>query len=51
VQKVLIDGEVYFDRDRDATDRAEREKRKKALLDKAKEQQKESAPAGRRRPS
>jgi len=51
VQKVLIDGQVYFDRDRDATDRAARDQRKKALLEKAKEQQKESAPAGRRRPS
>jgi imidazolonepropionase-like amidohydrolase len=51
VQKVFIDGEQYFDRERDGTERAERDKRKKALLDKAKEQQKESAPAGRRRPS
>jgi imidazolonepropionase-like amidohydrolase len=51
VQKVFIDGERYFDRERDGSERVEREKRKKALLEKAKEQQKESAPAGRRRPS
>ncbi len=51
VQKVLIDGELYFDRDRDASERTEREARKKALLDKAKEQQKRSTPPGGRRPS
>jgi imidazolonepropionase-like amidohydrolase len=32
VQKVLIDGEVYFDRDKDLSGRAEREIRKKAQL-------------------
>ncbi len=53
VQKVLIDGEVYFDRDRDVSRRAERESRIKALIEKEKEQQKKAAPspAGRRRPS
>jgi adenine deaminase len=36
VQKTLIDGRVYFDRDRDITDRADRAKEKKTLLDKEK---------------
>src|SRR5260370_13056684 len=36
VQKTLIDGRVYFDRKRDIAERAEREKEKKALLDKQK---------------
>jgi imidazolonepropionase-like amidohydrolase len=48
VQKVIIDGELYFDRDRDATDRATREKEKKALIEKARERQKKSAPPARR---
>ncbi len=41
VQKVFIDGELYFDRDRDVSGRAEREARKKALLEKQKEREKE----------
>jgi imidazolonepropionase-like amidohydrolase len=52
VQKVFIDGEMYFDRDRDVSGRAEREARKKALADRQKEREKEqrkSAPT--RRPS
>jgi len=36
VQKTLIDGQVYFDRQRDIAQRAEREKEKQALLDKEK---------------
>jgi imidazolonepropionase-like amidohydrolase len=36
VQKTLIDGRVYFDRQRDIAGRADREKEKKALLDKQK---------------
>jgi imidazolonepropionase-like amidohydrolase len=36
VQKTLIDGRVYFDRERDLTERAEREKEKKALIEKEK---------------
>src|SRR6201984_35743 len=36
VQKTLIDGRVYFDRQRDIADRAEREKEKQALIDKLK---------------
>lgn len=43
VQKVFIDGEVYFDRDRDVSERAEKEARKKALLEKQREQQKKNA--------
>ena len=36
VQKTLIDGRVYFDRQRDMAERSEREKEKKALIDKFK---------------
>jgi imidazolonepropionase-like amidohydrolase len=36
VQKTLIDGRVYFDRKRDIAERPDREKEKKALLDKQK---------------
>jgi adenine deaminase len=36
VQKTLIDGRVYFDRQRDIAERPEREKEKKALVDKFK---------------
>ncbi len=36
VQKMLIDGRVYFDRQRDIAARPEREKEKKALIDKFK---------------
>jgi imidazolonepropionase-like amidohydrolase len=36
VQKTLIDGRVYFDRQRDIADRPEREKEKKSLIDKFK---------------
>jgi imidazolonepropionase-like amidohydrolase len=36
VQKTLIDGRVYFDRQRDISERAEHEKEKKALIDKFK---------------
>lgn len=36
VQKTLIDGRVYFDRAKDIADRPEREKEKKALLEKEK---------------
>lgn len=48
VQRVLIDGEVYFDRDRDAGERAGRAGRKKALLDKMKEREKKQGPPSRR---
>jgi len=36
VQKAIIDGRVYFDRQRDIAERSEREKEKKALIDKLK---------------
>jgi imidazolonepropionase-like amidohydrolase len=36
VQKTIIDGRVYFDRERDIAERPEREKQKKALMDKLK---------------
>src|SRR6202011_2161673 len=35
-QKTLIDGQVYFDRARDISERADREKEKKALTEKEK---------------
>src|SRR5690242_2581971 len=38
VQKTIIDGRVYFDRAKDIADRAEREKEKKALLQKEKKE-------------
>jgi hypothetical protein len=40
VQKTLIDGRVYFDRQRDIADRSAREKEKKALLEKEKKAEK-----------
>jgi imidazolonepropionase-like amidohydrolase len=40
VQKTLIDGRVYFDRSRDLSERAGREKQKKALLEKEKKSEK-----------
>ena len=40
VQKTVIDGRVYFDRQRDIADRPAREKEKKALLDKEKKSEK-----------
>jgi hypothetical protein len=50
VQKTLIDGRVYFDRQRDIADRAAREKEKKALLDKQKKSEKkpEAGEAGKK---
>src|SRR6266567_6270130 len=40
VQKTLIDGRVYFDRDKDIAERSEREKEKKTLTDKLKKEEK-----------
>jgi carboxylesterase type B/imidazolonepropionase-like amidohydrolase len=55
VEKVFIDGELYFDRAADIQARAGRAARKAALLDKLKEKPKETpkqaGPAGERRPS
>ena len=44
VQRVLIDGDVYFERDKDISDRAAKAARKKALLEKEREQQRQNAP-------
>jgi imidazolonepropionase-like amidohydrolase len=46
VEKVLIDGQVYFDRNKDIEGRPEKEKEKKLLITKAAEEQKKAAPAG-----
>jgi len=61
VLKVFIDGELYFDRERDLSRRAELEARKKVLLErerqrqeqekKEREKEKGPAPEGARRPS
>jgi imidazolonepropionase-like amidohydrolase len=51
VQKTLIDGRVYFDRQRDVADRPARDKEKKALIDKQKksaEKKPESGEAGKK---
>jgi len=40
VQKTLIDGRVYFDREKDIANRAEIEKEKKALTEKLKKTEK-----------
>jgi imidazolonepropionase-like amidohydrolase len=42
VQKTLIDGRVYFDRQRDIADRPAREKEKKELLEKEKKSEKKA---------
>ncbi len=46
VQKVLIDGQVYFERDRDLTGRASRDKLKNDLLDKERKRQQEQKKFG-----
>jgi imidazolonepropionase-like amidohydrolase len=51
VEKVFIDGQMYFDRSSDVAERPERETEKKKLMDKEKEEQKKNAPAGRGRPA
>jgi imidazolonepropionase-like amidohydrolase len=50
VQKTLIDGRIYFDRQRDIADRPIREKEKKALLEKQKKSEKktETGEAGKK---
>ena len=50
VEKVFIDGQLYFDRDKDLSERPIHESAKKKLLDKEKEQQRRNAPAMNRRP-
>ena len=49
VEKVYIDGKLYFDRDADLAARAEKEARKKALIEKQREEEKRNAT--QRRPS
>ncbi len=52
VERVYIDGEEYFDRDRDLAERAKKEADKRALLDKEKASEpKKSAPGGGKRPA
>jgi imidazolonepropionase-like amidohydrolase len=56
VQKVLIDGTVYFDRDRETSEHARRDARKKALIEKEKQEKTDESPrrpagAPARRPS
>ena len=52
VEKVFVDGQVYFDRDKDLAARVQRETEKAKLLEKEKEQEKRSpAGASGRRPA
>jgi imidazolonepropionase-like amidohydrolase len=46
VTKVLIDGQVYFDRDKDLSDRDGKAKMKQTLITKAAEEKKKAAPQG-----
>jgi imidazolonepropionase-like amidohydrolase len=48
VQKTLIDGRVYFDRQRDIADRPAREKEKKELLEKEKKKNAEASEAAKK---
>jgi len=50
VQKTLIDGRVYFDRQRDLADRPAREKEKHALLEKEKKAEKKPESAEGKKP-
>jgi imidazolonepropionase-like amidohydrolase len=50
VQKTLIDGRVYFDRQRDIADRANKEKEKKTLLDKEKKAAEKKPETGAAKP-
>jgi imidazolonepropionase-like amidohydrolase len=49
VQKVLIDGSVYFDRDKEVSSRAAKDADKQKLLDKLKQQNQTQQPTGGRR--
>jgi imidazolonepropionase-like amidohydrolase len=44
VQKVVIDGSIYFDRDQEVSDRAKKEAEKQKLVDKLKQQQQQQRP-------
>ncbi len=48
VQKVLIDGEVYFDRDRDISGRGAKDELRKTYIEKEKQQMKKQGPPARR---
>jgi imidazolonepropionase-like amidohydrolase len=53
-QKVWVDGDLYFDRQKDIEERSRKEAAKKVMLDRQREQQKKNAPmpgAGMRRPA
>jgi imidazolonepropionase-like amidohydrolase len=50
VEKTLIDGRVYFDREKDLAGRAALEKEKKDLLEKARKKQDEEKKAGAKKP-
>src|SRR5580700_2720745 len=50
VQKTLIDGRVYFDREKEQAGRAAHEKEKKDLLEKAKKKRDEEKKAGDKKP-
>ena len=45
VQKVLIDGKVYFDREKALNDQADKQAEKQKLLDKEKQNQQQRRPA------
>lgn len=51
VLKVLIDGQVYFDRDKDLSERDKRRLEKNRLLEKEKQQQQQQKKQGPRRPA
>jgi imidazolonepropionase-like amidohydrolase len=51
VEKVYIDGQLYFDRRNDLAERPAHETEKKKLLDKEQEQQRRAAPGAARRPA
>jgi imidazolonepropionase-like amidohydrolase len=51
VDKVFVDGQIYFERASDLAERPVHEAEKKKLMEKEKEEQKKNAPAGQRRPA
>ena len=50
VQKVFIDGQLYFDRSRELSGRGEREARKRALMERARQREAEFKKTSARRP-
>jgi imidazolonepropionase-like amidohydrolase len=51
VQKVFIDGELYFDRDQELVERPKKAAEKEGLLERQKQQQRRPGAPGARRPS